>query len=132
MRFQVPARALAQSRAGVRSRFNMPAMKQQLRAREESTGRDIPLIPKCPSPTCTCADTPTNLDIETSKDLYGTMAAYNDQIVVSTGQADWKSRIEDDKDSAPWGSLVARLKQLLGRKGPLHDVRRLPKEQPRS
>lgn len=69
---------------------------------------------------------PPDLDIETSKDLNGTMAAYSEQIVISTSQADWKSRIEDEKDTAPWGSVVSEIKTMLGPKGRYHDVRRRP------
>ena len=65
---------------------------------------------------------PPDLDIERSKDLNGTMAAYSQQILVSTGQLAWKSKIEDEKDTAPWGSAVAQIKELLGPKGRFHDV----------
>lgn len=67
---------------------------------------------------------PSNLDIETSKDLNGTMAAYSEQIIISTGQADWKSRIEDERDTAPWGNVVSEIKTMLGPGGRCHDVGR--------
>jgi len=67
---------------------------------------------------------PSNLDIETSKDLNGTMAAYSEQIIISTGQADWKSKIEDERDTAPWGNVVSEIKTMLGPRGRYHDVGR--------
>jgi len=67
---------------------------------------------------------PPDLDIETSKNLDGTMAAYSEQIIISTGQADWKSRIEDEKDTAPWGTVVSEMKTMLGLNGRYHDVGR--------
>lgn len=65
---------------------------------------------------------PVDLDIERGKDLNGTMAAYSQQILVSTGLADWKSKIEDEKDTAPWGGVVAQIKEMLGPKGRYHNV----------
>lgn len=67
---------------------------------------------------------PPGLDIDEKRNLNGTMAAYSEHIVVSTGQADWKSRIEDEKESGPWGEVVSNMKGLLGPKGRLHDVSR--------
>ncbi|KAK5071625.1 Altered inheritance of mitochondria protein 32 [Lithohypha guttulata] len=49
------------------------------------------------------------------------MAAYSQQILVSTGLADWKSKIEDEKDTAPWGGVVAQIKEMLGPKGRFHN-----------
>lgn len=65
---------------------------------------------------------PPDLDIETEKKLNGTMPAYSEHVMISTGQADWKSRIEDEMDTAPWGEVVSTMKSLLGPKGRLHDV----------
>lgn len=65
---------------------------------------------------------PQDLDIDSRADLYGTMAAYSDHILISTGQSDWKSKIEDEKTTAPWGQLIGNVKDLLGPKGSLHDV----------
>ncbi|KAL9623312.1 MAG: hypothetical protein Q9160_002419 [Pyrenula sp. 1 TL-2023] len=45
------------------------------------------------------------------------MAAYTQHVVVSTGQSDWTSRIEDDGAGSGWGQLVRKLKQKLGRGG---------------
>lgn len=65
---------------------------------------------------------PGDLDIERDKNLDGTMAAYSQHILVSTGRADWQSKIEDEKDTAPWGGVVASIKEMLGPKGRYHDV----------
>lgn len=67
---------------------------------------------------------PPDLDIDTTKTLDGTMAAYSEQILISTGQADWQSKIEDEKDTAPWGNVVSEIKDMLGPKGRFHDVGR--------
>lgn len=79
-------------------------------------------IEKCPSPKCACASTPTGLDIDHSRDLNGTMAAYTQHIVVFTGQRDWTSRIEDDGAGTGWGELVRKLKEKLGRGGEFANV----------
>lgn len=63
---------------------------------------------------------PEGLEIDYSKPLNGTMAAYAEQILVCTGQADWKSRIEEENDG---DNLAADLKELLGRGGIYSDVR---------
>jgi len=47
------------------------------------------------------------------------MAAYAEQVLISTGQADWKSKIEEDEGSV----LVRQLKGFLGREGKYSDVR---------
>lgn len=96
------------------------AVRQQLAAR--ASGRELPTIPECPSPTCECAEMPPDLDIETERKLNGTMPAHSEHVIICTGQADWKSRIEDEKDTAPWGEVVSSIKTLLGPKGRLHDV----------
>lgn len=99
------------------------AVRQQLASR--ASGRELPTIPECPSPTCECAEMPPDLDIDIEKKLNGTMATYSEHVIVFTGQADWKSRIEDEKDTAPWGEVVSSMKSLLGPKGRLHDVSQL-------
>ncbi|RVX66275.1 hypothetical protein B0A52_10202 [Exophiala mesophila] len=64
---------------------------------------------------------PEGLDIDHARHLDGTAPRYSQHLIISTGQADWKSRIEDEKDSADWGRLVADFKGLLGRGGEYHD-----------
>lgn len=66
---------------------------------------------------------PEGLEIDHSRNLYGTVSRYSQHLIISTGQHDWKSRIEDEKDSTDWGRLVADTKGLLGRGGEFHDVR---------
>lgn len=97
------------------------AVRQHLAAR--ASARDLPTIPKCPTPSCDCAEMPSDLDIEMERKLEGTAPAHSEHVIISTGQADWKSRIEDEQDSGPWGEVVSTAKALLGPKGRLHDVR---------
>lgn len=61
---------------------------------------------------------PEGLDIEHEKSLHGTAPLYHEQILISTGKADWTSRIEDDTH----GRLAKELKTLLGPKGKYFDV----------
>ncbi|KAF7586388.1 hypothetical protein BBP40_008954 [Aspergillus hancockii] len=60
---------------------------------------------------------PEGLPIDYDQPLNGTMAAYAQQVLISTGQRDWTSRIEDDGKSHAWGHLARGLKRLLGRGG---------------
>jgi hypothetical protein len=48
------------------------------------------------------------------------MAPYAEQVLICTGQRDWKSRIEDENGG---DNLAADLKELLGRGGIYSDVR---------
>lgn len=50
------------------------------------------------------------------------MAAYAQQVLISTNQSDWSSRIEDDGVDKGWGKLIRGLKGLLGRGGRYMDV----------
>jgi len=61
---------------------------------------------------------PPGLDIDQVTALNGSMAPYAEQVLISTGRTNWKSRIEDDGE----GTLVAQLKGYLGRHGKYHDV----------
>lgn len=79
----------------------------------------FPVIDSCPSPTCQCRETPPGLDIEREQSLNGSMAAYAEQVLISTGQSDWKSKIEDEED----GVLLRQMKRLLGRGGKYSNVR---------
>ena len=105
-----------------RSKFVKEAVRQHLAAREKQDGPSIPTIPRCPSPACDFADMPPDLDIDMDKKLNGTTATYSQQILISTGQSDWKSRIEAEENTAPWGSVVAKIKRMLAPKGRYHDV----------
>jgi hypothetical protein len=83
----------------------------------------FPTIPTCPEPTCSCAKTPSNLDIDHERNLNGSMAGYSQQVIIATGQSDWRSRIEEDGVNEGWGILGRGLKGLVGRGGKYSDVR---------
>lgn len=51
-----------------------------------------------------------------------TMAPYAQQVLISTGQPNWRSRIEEDGVDQGWGTLVRGLKGLIGRGGKFADV----------
>ena len=87
-----------------------------------SQTRPFPVVETCPPPTCACRATPAGLDIDRDRPLSGTMAPYAQHVVISTGETDWKSRIEDEDGP----NLARKLKALLGPKGSFHDVRSKP------
>lgn len=84
-----------------------------------STPPPVPMIEKCPSPTCQCRETPAGLDIERETDLNGSMAAYAEQLLLCTGKEDWKSKTEDEEDAV----LLRQLRKYLVRGGKYVDVR---------
>lgn len=102
-------------------RVARPTARQALRARKHNLDLGLPFIPTCPTPTCECSDVPAGLDIEREQDLNGTVAPYQQHLLIPTGQSDWKSKIEDEGNTAAWGSLIANVKSLLGPKGEFHD-----------
>ncbi|QIX01512.1 hypothetical protein AMS68_007029 [Peltaster fructicola] len=65
---------------------------------------------------------PGGLEIDHEKPLGGTMPAYAEQVLISTGKGDWNSKIEDDTD----GKLVRHLRSFIAPKGkysnPFHNV----------
>ena len=61
---------------------------------------------------------PEGLDIEREQNINGSMAAYAEQVLIASGKADWKGKIEDEKDAV----LVRQLKSFLGRGGKYSDV----------
>lgn len=65
---------------------------------------------------------PEGLEINYEKLLNGTMAAHAMQVLVCTGQTDWKSKIEEEKNG---DNLAADLKELL-LKGEYSDVSMRP------
>ena len=81
----------------------------------------FPVIPNCPEPTCGCAATPEGLDIDHTKNIHDTIAPYSEHVIVSTGQSDWKSKIEDEGDTAGWGAFIRALKKDVGPRGQYHD-----------
>ncbi|PNS14416.1 hypothetical protein CAC42_3702 [Sphaceloma murrayae] len=60
---------------------------------------------------------PPGLEIDHEASLNNTIASYAENILISTGRSDWKSRIEDDDDAV----LVRELKKLIGRGGKYAD-----------
>jgi len=62
---------------------------------------------------------PDGLEIDHSKSLNGTMAAYAEQVLVCTGKDDWPSRIEEENSG---DNLAADIKELIGRGGVYSDV----------
>ena len=78
----------------------------------------FPVVEGCPIPTCRCREMPEGLDIERDQNIKGSMAAYAEQVLVSTGVTDWKSRIEQDDEAA----LIKQLKTFLTRGGKYSDV----------
>lgn len=50
------------------------------------------------------------------------MAGYSQQVLISTGRSDWRSRIEEDGVDEEWGILGRGLKGLIGRGGKYSDV----------
>ncbi|KAI0515456.1 Sucrase/ferredoxin-like-domain-containing protein [Xylaria bambusicola] len=88
--------------------------------------RSLNTVPRCPSPTCDCAETPEmpeGLPIDYDGKLSGLISSYAEQVVVCTGQKDWSSRIEEENSG---DNLAADLKELLGRGGiysdPFHNI----------
>ncbi|EEP78256.1 hypothetical protein UREG_03101 [Uncinocarpus reesii 1704] len=81
----------------------------------------FPITPTCPAPTCPCAEMPRGLEIDHEQDLNGTMAAYAQQVLIATGQSDWRSRIEEDGQDQGWGMLGSGLKKLVTRGGKYAD-----------
>lgn len=79
----------------------------------------FPTIPTCPSPTCSCASMPEDLDIDHKSPLNGVVAGYAEHVLVCTGQDDWVSRIEEENSG---DNLAADLKELFGRGGKYRDV----------
>lgn len=81
----------------------------------------FPITPICPPSTCACIPTPTDLNIDYEATLSGTVPAYTQHVLISTGRDDWASRITDDDDSH--AALTGILKRELGLGGRFHDVR---------
>jgi hypothetical protein len=73
----------------------------------------LPTIPTCPAPTCPCARTPPNLDIDRARPLRNTMAPHAQHLVIFSGQRDWTIRIEDDGVDTGWGELGRGVKQMM-------------------
>ncbi|KAH0372851.1 hypothetical protein KCU65_g951, partial [Aureobasidium melanogenum] len=108
----------SQYRSASRATYTVPIAQPT----PEDKHWNIPTIAECPSPTCQCRETPTGLDIDRDSKLNGTMPAYAEQVIISTGRSDWKSRIQEDEDSV----LVNQMAKFTGPKGkfsdPYHNV----------
>lgn len=103
-------------------RLSRPVIRQLSSSAIRREPAPFPTIPSCPSPTCSCAETPAmpeGLEIDHSKSLNGTMAAYAEQVLICTGKNDWMSRIEEENSG---DNLAADLKELMGRGGVYSDV----------
>ncbi|KAF1938485.1 hypothetical protein EJ02DRAFT_505414 [Clathrospora elynae] len=70
---------------------------------------------RCPAPTCECASTPPDLDIDRKSPLLNTMASYSEHVVLCTGQGDWVSNIEQEEGET--GGFVKGLKGVIGKGG---------------
>ncbi|KAI0100060.1 Sucraseferredoxin-like protein [Nemania sp. FL0031] len=115
-------RPLAQAIPKPRPRFK----RARLFSAASSRPRFLNTVPRCPSPTCECADTPEmpeGLPIDYDGKLNGLISNYAEQVLVCTGRNDWSSRIEDDNSG---DNLAADLKELIGRGGiysdPFHNI----------
>jgi hypothetical protein len=113
---RVPRTSLwtSQFRSSSRATYTVPIAQPQ----SEEKHWHISTLDECPSPTCQCRETPEGLDIDRESKLNGTMPAYAEQVIISTGRTDWKSRIQEDQDSA----LVNQLAKFTGPKGKFSDV----------
>lgn len=104
----------SQLRSASRATYTVPIAQPT----PEDKHWNIPTIAECPSPTCQCRETPVGLDIDRESKLNGTMPAYAEQVIISTGRSDWKSRIQEDQDSV----LVNQMAKFTGPKGKFSDV----------
>ncbi|PGH06617.1 prenyl protein peptidase [Blastomyces parvus] len=103
-----------------RLRLHLASRNSSTSSRRITIPPPFPITPSCPEPTCPCAPTPQmpeGLEIDHERDLNGTMAPYSQQVLILTGQRDWRSRIEEDGADNGWGMLVRGLKGLIGRGG---------------
>ncbi|KAK3499347.1 Sucrase/ferredoxin-like-domain-containing protein [Neurospora hispaniola] len=81
----------------------------------------FPTIDTCPSPTCSCAPTPSfpeGFEIDHTTPLNGLMPNHAQQVLICTGKDDWPSKIEDDDNGQ---NHAAMLRDLIGRGGPYSD-----------
>lgn len=86
--------------------------------------QSIPYTESCPSPTCACAPTPSDLDIDRKTPLLNTMAPYTEQVLLCTGKEDWASNLEDDEGAT--ADFVKGLKGVIGKGGEAFDVCKPP------
>ncbi|KAF9701016.1 hypothetical protein EKO04_000209 [Ascochyta lentis] len=79
----------------------------------------IPYTESCPAPTCACAPTPADLDIDRTTPLLNTMAPYAEQVLLCTGKEDWASNLEDEGGAT--AEFVKGMKGVIGRGGEAFD-----------
>lgn len=91
-----------------------------LSSNASSSRPPIPFTQSCPLPTCKCASTPPDLDIDRKTPLLNTMAPYAEQVIICTGKEDWASNIEQEK--GPTGDFIKGLKSVIGKGGEAFDV----------
>jgi len=106
------------ARAALRSRAN----QSHIRFPAFTRPRFLNTIPRCPDPTCECAETPKmpeGLLIDHESKLNGLISSYSEQVLICTGRSDWPSRIEEENSG---DNLAADLKELIGRGGVYSDV----------
>lgn len=93
--------------------------------RSAQSALPFPTTKSCPSSTCcstSAISLPETHPIDRARPLNGTMAAYAQQLLISTGKDDWTSRIEDDGENEAWGVLGREMKKFMGRGGEYADV----------
>jgi hypothetical protein len=87
----------------------------------------FPTVPSCPSPTCSCSaeipELPSNLAIDHTTKLNGTMAPYAEQVLLCTGKDDWASKIVEENSG---DNVAAQFDRLLGRNGLYANVTVIP------
>ncbi|KAL6805543.1 Sucrase/ferredoxin-like domain-containing protein [Trichoderma sp. SZMC 28012] len=131
----LPRQFSTKARIGVRHSIAPTAVTVAIPSRRRSLTSEstrphppppFPTVSTCPSPTCSCADTPAmpdGLEIDRENPLNGVMAGYAEHVVVCTGKDDWMSKIEDENSG---DNLAADLKELFGRGGkytdPFHHI----------
>ena len=114
-----PTHALFQTKQAIRS-----PLAARIASIDHKSTASLSILASCPAPTCSCRDTPAGLDIDHKTPIANNVAAYSSHLVVSTGQADWPSRIEDSAASSelPWAKLTSDLKSAFGRHGRYHSA----------
>ncbi|KAK2784380.1 Altered inheritance of mitochondria protein 32 [Onygenales sp. PD_12] len=119
-----PTRLTRNPTAHLSSRLASSSSRAAALSRRISIPPPFPVTSTCPEPSCSCAPTPAmpdGLEIDHAQNLNGTMAAYSQQVLISTGRGDWRSRIEEDGVGCGWGELARGLKGLVGRGGGFAD-----------
>jgi hypothetical protein len=88
-------RCFAKQKADGRTRIPIPLSTPSTSSSEGTP----PTVDLCPTPSCACRDTPKDLEIDHTSNMNGSMVAYHEHVIISTGNTNWPSRIEDMNDS---------------------------------